>query len=478
MARLGMFSSRHLRRTMGGHRWAVRPLGSTVRHADVSKASNHCPSKPSQPSEVIVPVRTPSRLRRYRPFGRRDARPTPREQTGMSLVELMVAVAVLALIMSGLALSIGVDYKAVALARQRQVAEAAANKRIEELRDVDYDSMALDTQPVHNPDPTNPDYYVSTSPPGVNYDVTGTGQNEELIVEPGVGGVTHLEPSYQVGTTVVDVYQYVTWVDDPGIAGTQNLKRLSVVVQYHAVPFVGGMKFLRESVVLTNGTVALGASSITTTTSSTTTTTIPSTTTTTASTCGSFSVAGSSGGSVGYTSSTTVTITMALSTCGGNIVANFSNDGGTTWGPDVAYSSSSTNVAWTLTPGDGSKTISGRASSSSGTPWSLSPQSMILDTTAPTKPGGFARTVSCSGSTRTVTLSWTASSDPYLVGYHVYRSTDGVTWVLLNSTTGLTYTNTNSKSLTSVRYYVTAYDAAGNSSSATSTISLAKNQCS
>jgi hypothetical protein len=170
---------------------------------------------------------------------------------------------------------------------------------------------------------------------------------------------------------------------------------------------------------------------------------------------------------------------MALSGCGSSIVANFSNDGGITWGPDVPYSSSSTNVAWTLTPVDGTKTISGQArSGSSGTPWSLPPQSMILDTTAPTTPSGFARAVSCSGPTRTVTLSWNASTDLYLVGYHVYRSTDGVSWVLLNSTIGRTYTNTNSKSLTSVRYHVTAYDAAGNNSSATSTISLAKNQCS
>ncbi len=92
----------------------------------------------------------------------------------MTLVELMVAISILAIVMSGLALSIGVDYKAVALARARQVAESVANQRLEELRDVDYDTMALSSQPTHSTDPTNPDYYVSTN--GVNYDVTGTGR--------------------------------------------------------------------------------------------------------------------------------------------------------------------------------------------------------------------------------------------------------------------------------------------------------------
>ena len=377
----------------------------------------------------------------------------------MTLVELMVAISIIAIIMSGLALSIGVDYKAVALSRARQVAESVANKRIEELRDVDYSSMAMSSQPAHSTDSTNPDYYVSTD--GVNYDVTGNGQNEALIVDPAAGGVQHLESPVTIGTTVVDVYQYVTWVDDPAIAGSQNLKRLSVVVQYHTIPTLGGSKMFRESQVFSPGTVSLGASA----------------TTTSSSGCGSFSVAGSSGAAGGYTASTTVTITMGLSGCG-SAIANFSNDGGTTWGADVAYSSSPT-VAWTLTSGNGTKTISGRErNGSSGTIFSMTPQSLILDTTIPTTPGSFAKSASCSGSTRNVTLSWSASTDTYLLGYHVYRSTDGVTWVLLGSTASQSYADSTSKTLTSVRYYVTAYDSAGNNSSASSTITFAKNQCS
>lgn len=416
-------------------------------------------------------VSTRNRTRDHRP--RRFKR--GRSQVGMTLVELMVAISIIAIIMSGLALSIGVDYKAVALARARQVAESVANKRIEELRDVDYSSLALSSQPTHSTDSANPDYYVSTD--GTNYDVTGSGQNETLIVA-STGGVQHLESPVTVGTTVVDVYQYVTWVDDPSVAGTQNLKRLSVVVQYHTIPILGGSKMFRESQIFSPGTVSLGASATTTTSTSTTSTTSSTTTTTTPTTCGSFSVAGSSGASGGYTASTTVTITMSLTGCG-SAIANFSNDGGTTWGADVTYSSSSPTVAWTLTSGDGSKTISGRArNGSGGTPWSLTPQFLTLDTIAPTTPGSFSRTVSCSGSTRNVTLSWTASTDAHLVGYHVYLSTDGVNWSLLGSTANVNYADSNSKTLTSVRYYVTAYDSAGNNSSATSIITLSKNQCS
>ena len=182
-----------------------------------------------------------------------------RTEIGMTLVELMVAISILAIVMSGLALSIGVDYKAVALARSRQVAESVANQRLEELRDVDYDTMALSSAARRTaPTTTNPDYCTSTTGPATTYDVTGTGQNEALIIDSPDGPVDHIESPVTVGTTVVDVYQYVTWVDDPGIAGTQNLKRLTVVVQYHSVPTIGQARMLRESVVLTPGNVTLG----------------------------------------------------------------------------------------------------------------------------------------------------------------------------------------------------------------------------
>jgi PKD repeat protein len=401
---------------------------------------------------------------------------------------------------------------------------------------------------VHSTDSSNPDYFVSTN--GANYDVTGTGQNEALIVDTaGPGPVDHIESPVTVGTTVVDVYQYVTWVDDPGIAGSQNLKRLTVVVQYHSVPTIGQARMLRESVVLTPGSVTLsssGASSIpasfsyaqasspaytinftdTSTGSPTswqwdfngdgtvdstlqnpsytfagagsypvtltvtkgalsgsvantvTVTTTATTTTTTASTCGSFTVAGGSGATVGFTASTTVTITMSLTGCGSTIYANFSNDGGTTWGSDFAYSATATTLAWTLDSANGTKTITGRArSGAAGTPWSLASRSIILDTIPPTTPASFSRTVSCSGSTRTVVLSWSAASDTYLAGYHVYASSDGTTYSLLSSVSGLSKSTTNSKN--SVVYYkVKAYDSAGNESSATSVIQLAKQQCS
>jgi type II secretory pathway pseudopilin PulG len=392
----------------------------------------------------------------------------------MTLIELIVAITLLTLVMTGLAASVGISLKAVQLARARQVAEAAANKRLEELRDVDYPQLAMDSMPVHSIDPDNPDHFVS----GNSYDYTGDGNFEPMIVETSPPGpVAHIESPVTVGSTTVDVYQFVTWVDDPGISGSQNLKRVTVVVKYHNVAVKGTSHILRESMVFTPGSVTLPSSASSTTT---TTTPAPTTTTTTvpAGGCGSFSVAGGGGGDVGYTATTTVTVTMNLGSCGAGIIVNFSNDG-TTWGPDLTYDAANPTTAWTILGGEGTRGISARARNGvAGVPWILPQQSIILDTTPPTVPGTLTRTASCQGSNRTVSLTWGFSTDVYLAGYRVYRSTDGSTWHVVTSKTGITASDTHSKGLTSVRFYVKAYDKAGNQSNATNTISLSKNQCS
>lgn len=392
----------------------------------------------------------------------------------MTLIELVVALTLLTMVMTALGASIGISLKSVQLARARQVAEAAANKRLEELRDVDYPQLAMASMPTYNSDPDNPDHFVS----GSSYDYSGEGMFEPMIVETSPPGpVEHIESPVTVGGTTVDVYQFVTWVDDPDISGTQNLRRVTVVVRYHNVAIPGTSHILRESMVFTPGTITLPSASSTTTT----TTTTPSTTTTTtvpAGGCGGFSVSGAGGNQVGFTATTTVTVSMSLATCGPDVYVNFSNDG-TTWGPDLLYDSSNPSTAWTISSGDGTAVISGRARNGlAGTPWVVPEQSIILDTTMPTTPGTLNRTVGCSSSTRTVDLSWGASTDTHLSGYRIYRSTDGTSWQLITSTTGNIASDSHSKTLTSVRFYVKAYDKAGNESNATNTISLSKNQCS
>ena len=84
----------------------------------------------------------------------------------------------------------------------------------------------------------------------------------------------------------------------------------------------------------------------------------------------------------------------------------------------------------------------------------------------------------CSGSNRTVTLSWGTSTDTNFLGYRTYKSVNGGAWTALTTTSTQTTSDTDKKSLDSVSYRVVGYDKAGNESSASNAISLSKNQCS
>ena len=86
------------------------------------------------------------------------------------------------------------------------------------------------------------------------------------------------------------------------------------------------------------------------------------------------------------------------------------------------------------------------------------------DTTAPTAPTGFTATAISSSQ---IDLSWTASTDNVgVTGYKIYRG--GTLWY---TTSNLSYSDTGLTSNTSYSYYVQAYDAAGNISSPTASVS-------
>ena len=329
-------------------------------------------------------------------------------------------------------------------------------------------------------DPENPDNLVS----GEEYDVSGEGEHEELVVDTAIGAVIHLEDPVQVGKTVMEIYQYVTWVDDPQVPGDEDYKRVTVVVKYKAPAVNGISRVVRASSLFTPGTVTLVATSTTTTIPASTTTAATTTTSTVAGQCpddhappaGSFALGGSAGAEIGYTAAANVALTMTLSDPCEPIVAQFSNDGGPL-GANVVYDPLNPAISWSLGSGDGLKQVAGVARDGAANQVTLASVSVVLDTILPTTPGTLTRTVSCSGSNRAVTLTWGASTDTNFRGSRVYRSTDGTTWSALTTVTGVSASDSHSKTLDSVRYYVVGYDKAGNESNATNIISLAKNQC-
>lgn len=123
----------------------------------------------------------------------------------------------------------------------------------------------------------------------------------------------------------------------------------------------------------------------------------------------------------------------------------------------------------TTTLTNGAHTINARATDSSSNAGNASVtvnvNNPVADTAAPTAP---ANLTSSSPAANSISLSWTASTDNVgVLGYNIYRN-----GAKLSSVPGTSFTDTGLTAGTTYSYYVSAYDAAGNTSSPSNTLSV------
>lgn len=405
------------------------------------------------------------------------------DEAGLTLIELMAALSVLAVGFMSLAGAMGLGLKLVGLGRQRQSAAEVGNARVEHLRNISFEDVALAEAPAHVTDDDHPDFFVSLD--GTQYDYSGSETYETLVIRTSPPGlVQHVEDPVSVGTATFRVYQYVTWANTG-----HTIKRVTVVIQYRVPAAQGISKIVRVSSLFTAGTVNLDGDSPGAQVGSNPAPPAP-TPGPTGSCAGdqeppdgdfTITTATSSDGQ-NYTNSPDVTADFSgLSDPCSPISVSLSNDG-ILYGQEHAFDPLNPTVSWTLSSDDGSKSVRAKVRDNAGNEAIVGPVTLVLDTTRPSLPGSLARTVSCSGAQRTVTMSWGSSTDTNLRGYRVWKSVDNAPWVTLSTVTTTSKSDTDLKTYDSVRYVVQAYDKAGNVSEeveiATIKISLAKNQCS
>jgi prepilin-type N-terminal cleavage/methylation domain-containing protein len=153
------------------------------------------------------------------------------DQAGFTLVEMLVAMAVLLI---GIVATFGVfaSSKNASLAAQRnEVAVHQAQREMEKLRAYRYTELGLASMPASSSDPNNPNYRVqaankfrSKTNPVLDEDLVSGG-----LIAPGPESFTVGETS---GAVTGKVYRYITWRDEncTTCTGTQNTKRLFVAV--------------------------------------------------------------------------------------------------------------------------------------------------------------------------------------------------------------------------------------------------------
>ena len=171
-------------------------------------------------------------------------------------------------------------------------------------------------------------------------------------------------------------------------------------------------------------------------------------------------------GGATYTNSTTVTLSLAKSGGGPNpATMQLSNDNSTWLGP-FAFA---TSYTWTMTPGDGTKTVYARFYNAGGLYGAIASDTITLDTVAPGTPTSFAKSnTTITGANTTITFTWVAPVGVTdLGGYRVYRRliTSTGAYSLVCDTSLLTCSDTHKKTDT-YEFYIVAYDLATNVSAA------------
>jgi len=175
-------------------------------------------------------------------------------EDGFTLIELMVAIMVMAVGLIALVTSFDHSRDLVSVAEKTEVATHRAERELERILAMPYDSVAHPSVPASSGDSSAPASFVSGN--SYQYDQGSTGPESETLVAPTTGGpptggsvgVTP-QPWNETGTRLTGQMQsFVTWTgeDDYCTAADRTLcaKRVTVAVT------VGGPSPLRRPVLI------------------------------------------------------------------------------------------------------------------------------------------------------------------------------------------------------------------------------------
>lgn len=389
------------------------------------------------------------------------------EEDGFTILEVVIAMSVLAMASIGFATTAGVGLRLIGTSNERQTGVQVVNESMETARATPYTGLILDSAVAFEGAGTPDEDVVGTTYGG-----------EELVV--GAGGAFDHRVTSELNGATYEVYRYITWVPSDDGTDLQAYKRVTVVAQWDGGGAGSAPSRLSQSTIISSDGVSWvlapleGGSGV----PPTTTTTDPSTTTTTTALplcesdgtgpTGSLTILAGTGANTGYTSSSTVNLSLTASDPCTPLEMAFSNDG-STWSADEPFA---VGKAWPLAPGDGDRTVWVRYQDA-GDNASVAQASVRVDGTPPATPGAF--TATAEKNPWRVVLTWRPSTDnDVVIGYRIYVKPKNGSYQ--NQSTGVmhpcnttpcSWTHTGVKNNDIYTYYVVAYDAAGNESSRT-----------
>ena len=157
-----------------------------------------------------------------------------RAENGMTLVEVLVALVVLVVGITGMFMGFITSQRASLVAERESSMAHIAQQQIEFVEGIPYSQVGMSAAPTTSTDPGNPDYFVTAGPtPGFDWNRTA-GTSEPLDIDTTTPGAVTPVQSWSEGRFSGRVYDFVTWTTDPNCApacpATQDYKRITVAV--------------------------------------------------------------------------------------------------------------------------------------------------------------------------------------------------------------------------------------------------------
>lgn len=168
-----------------------------------------------------------------------------RVEGGFTLVEVVVAILILAIGMTAVIQVFDTSTRNAYRAEQSQVALNVAQRELEEIRNLDYDAIALTSAPTFVEDENDPRNRVD----GTRFDVSANGTYAEMVFNGGAlqgggevtnGAVSSGPEEFRSGDVTGTIHRFIVWRNDPTCSeedcpGPQDLKRGVVAVKLDTV---------------------------------------------------------------------------------------------------------------------------------------------------------------------------------------------------------------------------------------------------
>jgi prepilin-type N-terminal cleavage/methylation domain-containing protein len=169
------------------------------------------------------------------------------DERGMTIIEVTVALALMAVGVLALMTTFNGSRDLVSSGERSGIAAHQGELEIEKALSLDYAKIALPTIPSHSASSTSPDFYVNGGGT-YQWDQSASPQPADpLVADAANGSLVHVS-AWSDGQSRLNgsVYRYVTWIDDPQIAGTHDAKRITIAVTVNT----GGANGLKNPVLV------------------------------------------------------------------------------------------------------------------------------------------------------------------------------------------------------------------------------------